>query len=281
MTAALRTTPIHVSTPPPSWAEVVFHVLAHLPAHGLPSSLYAPWYIQFAERELGAASQRALAEDIAVLGALLRDHDALVAAQGIAWLWRESGSALARAERELSALRDIDVDDELALAQVHVRAYAVEGLREAALLEATSVAALPLPRLDTAELTDALTTLLPCAPQLARADVTPLRPLTVHGRARGRSIFVGVPGAGVSLQHVAMQAAYEATLCEVLSLQSPLAPRRARVVSLVLLNARCADSEAAQLFRVWCQQSLVAADSLERSQLSSSESNVLDVCLRG
>lgn len=280
LTAALRTTPIHVLTTPPSWAEAVFHVLAHLPAHGLPSSLYAPWYVQFAESELGAASQRLLAEDVAVLGALLRDHDALVAAQNIAWLWRESAKALVCAERELPTLTDADVDDAQALEPVHVRAYAVEGLRSAAVLEAPSVAALPVPDLDASALVDALTTLLPCAPALAHFRVAPLRPLTRYGRTRGRSIFVGVPGAGVSLDHVAMQAAYQATLGEVLSLESPLAPRRARVVSLLLLNVRCADAESAESYRAWCHQSQVPRDSLDKSQLSRAESAVLEVCLR-
>lgn len=280
LTAALRTTPIHVSTEPPSWAEAVFHVLAHLPAHGLPSSLYAPWYVELAESELGAASQRLLAEDVAVLGALLRDHDALVAAQNVAWLWRESTKALAFAERELPSLTDADVDDAQVLALVHVRAYAVEGLRSAALLEAPSLARLSAPELDVAALVDALITLLPRAPALAHCSITPLRPLTRHGRTRGRNIFVGVPGAGVSLEHVAMQAAYEATLGEVLSLEAPLAPRRARAVSLILLNVRCADSEAAESYRAWCHSSQVAADSLDRGQLSRAESAVLDVCLR-
>jgi hypothetical protein len=280
LSAALHATPIHVLTRPPSWAEAVFHVLAHLPAHGLPSSLYAPWYVQFAESELGAATQRLLAEDLAVLGVLLRDHDALLAAQNVAWLWTDREKALLCAERELPILTAADVDDAQVLELAHVRAYAVEDVRSAAVLEAPSVAALSAPTLDAAALVDALTMLSPRAPALAHYSITPLRPLTRYGRTRGRSIFVGVPGAGVSLEHVAMQAAYEATLGEVLSLESPLAPRRARAVALLLLHARCADSEVAASYRAWCLHSQIAADSLDRSLLSRAESAVLDVCLR-
>jgi hypothetical protein len=246
-----------------------------------PASLHSPWYVSFAEDLLGPADQRPLGQDVAVLRVLMRDHEALAAVQGLAFLWRDSAEALACSELELAALTAHDVLCPVLLAQLNVRAYALESLRSAALLEAEVYATLPPPRVDTRALDEALVALSRCAPTLASARVTALRPLTRHGRVLGSTIFVGVPGAGVSLQHVAMQAAHEATVAEVLSHASALPERQVEAVALVLLAERCAGSVHAESHRAWCGQWQVREEHLDGARLSPTQRALRDACLRG
>ena len=270
-----------VGTTSPGWAEVVFHVLAHVPARDLPSSLHSAWYVSFAEALLGPAAQRPLGQDVAVLRVLMRDHRALAAVQGLAFLWRDSSEALACSEREMAALTAHDVVCPRLLAQLNVHAYALEALRGAALLEAEVYVTLPPPALDTRALDEALVALTACAPTLASARVTALRPLTRHGRVLRSSIFVGVPGAGVSLQHVAMQAAHEATVAEVLSHATALPERQVEEVALSVLAERCARTPHAAAHRAWCAQWQVREEHLDGARLSPTQRALRDTCLRG
>src|SRR5690606_32191845 len=153
----------------PSWAECVFHVLAHVELSGLPSSLFSPWYVRFAEATLGPASRRPLGEDVVALSACLRDHTTLATVQNLAFLWKESEGALTCAATELGELRDVQVTDVRLLASLRAHAGAVELVRCAALLEADACARLPVTRPDAVSFQAALSALVPHAPELAHA----------------------------------------------------------------------------------------------------------------
>lgn len=264
----------------PRWADVVFHVLAHLRADGLPSALYSRWYVSFAAQALGPVSQRALGQDLSILSVLLSDHVALAAVQALAWLWTDSDAALACADKELGDLCAIEVADERVLRALRARPQAAEVLRCAALLEAAACHHLPLPRVDAPGLADTLGELLAYAPGLRDAVVTPMRCLTVHGRVRGASIYVGVPGEGVTLEHVAVQAAHEATVGEVLAQPTSLSERQVEQVALVLLHARICRSRWAAAHRSWCGQAAVGDVHLQASALSAPQQTALEACLQ-
>jgi hypothetical protein len=194
-----------------AWAELVFHVLAHVRG-GVAASAFDPTWIAFAERHLGAASARHLGEDAALLAGAATSHDALAELQLLAWLFEDSARAAACAERTLAELTPADVDDPAVLAHLAGNGLA-EVLRAAAELEAEAFAALPevaRGRVDYA-------TVLRAAPWLARFSIDHLRPLRIRGRVRGERVFVGVASEALAVtpEHVAWQAAHEATVAEV------------------------------------------------------------------
>lgn len=265
----------------PSWAECVFHVLAHVDRSGLPSSLFSPWYVRFVEASLGPASGRPLGADAAALSACLADHASLAFVQGLAWLWRDSADAWTYGTCALGELQAHQVADAELLASLSTQAQAVELLRCAALLEADGCARLPPSRPDTQAFEGLLSALIPHAPALAHAEVTFVRPLTAHGRVRGKAIWVGVPGEGVTPEHAALQAAHEATVREV-RLEAPALPERSvEAVALVLLHERIAGSPFAAPHRRWCAQWGVRDDHLARRRLSPEQCAVLERCLEG
>lgn len=231
-----------------SWPEAVLHVLAHVEAPGVPASLHSPWYVRFAEAALGPASQRTLAEDAQVLARLAGDHHTLSQLQQVAW----SSSELTDTAREL--------------------------LRCAALLEADAIWRLPPPGCDLASLEVALQGLIACAPALAEARITLLRPMTTHGRVRKNAIWLGVPGHGVTQEHVIMQAAHEATVTEVAKV-SALPEREVEAVALVLLASRCASGHA-ELHRAWRATWQVRAEHLDADRLPRAARVVLDARLQ-
>jgi hypothetical protein len=265
----------NLAFPPPSWAELVFHVLAHVPAAGVPSSVYSPWYVQFAAEHLGASSERALGRDVAVLGRLFPDHRRLCGVQGLAWLWRDVTEALACAERELSELRAGDLaEHELLLASMP-ETHALELLRCACLLEAEAFARLPVPTFDHAAFDAALARLVPHAPALKQLCIKPLRSLTCHGRLRGEDLWIGVPDCGVTLEMAAMQAAHEASVREVRVRRPTLPERELEAVALVLLSERITGSPHAVAHRAWCRAHQVRAEHLDRNQLSPTQRDLL------
>jgi hypothetical protein len=89
-----------------------------------------------------------------------------------------------------------------------------------------AAAELELPRLEALEaaptaaagraLADALAETARAAPWLPRVELARVRALPRRGRVHDALIFVGAPGvAGAELEHVAWQAAHEATVVEV------------------------------------------------------------------
>ena len=207
-----------------AWAELVFHVLAHVRA-GVAASAYDSTWIAFAERHLGSAQKRPLGEDVEILARTATTHDMLAEVQLLAWLFRDPARANACADRTLSELAPEDVDDAAVLARLRGNGLA-EIVRAAAELEAEAFATLP----DVArELVD-YATVSAAAPWLARFVIEALRPLRIRGRVRGEHIFVGVASAELSVtpEHVAWQAAHEATVAEV--------HRRARVNGLAVTH---------------------------------------------
>jgi hypothetical protein len=127
-------------------------------------------------------------------------------------LFHDAARASACADRTLADLTSSDVDDPAILGVLKSRP-AAEILRAAAELEADAFVDLPTVsavRFDLGNTARA-------APWLDRFSITHLRPLRIRGRVRGHHIFVGVPSPDleVTSEHVAWQAAHEATVAEV------------------------------------------------------------------
>lgn len=199
----------------PPWADLVFHVLAHIPLP-FPSSLHDPHYVAFAERRLGPAAGRALAQDAALLGKMLATHEICARAQWVAFLFEDAAAARAVAPRELRDLDDVHAHGAALRALGGIEPVA-ESLRAAAELEAPHHARLPAPAVNAVELDVALDHARAAAPRLASLGVRCSRALARRGRAVPPWIYVGVPSdeLGVTAGHVATQAAHEATVVEV------------------------------------------------------------------
>jgi hypothetical protein len=206
---------------PRPWADLVFHVLAHVAAGAhLAPSLHDARYVQQAAAHLGPAHQRPLAEDARALGALLRDHDSMARAQHLAWLFRSTEEALAAGASPLASLRPEQVARPALLDGL--RHDAAELLFCAALLEHDPWSALPSLDLSCGtsvhggSMDRAIRALIPAAPGLAGARVAGLRALGLRGRVAFGEIWVGVPGWGEATEErCAWQAAHEATVQEV------------------------------------------------------------------
>lgn len=185
------------------WAELVFHVLAHVRV-AAPASAYDEAWIRFVESHAGPARERTLADDALAIAGAASTHELLAAAQLVAWLFDDHARAEACSDRMLEELTPKDVDDPGVLRALQQHRVAAEVLRAAAELESDVVRALPAM---TPEATPTI------APWVSSFQMIPLRPLRVRGRVYRDRIFVGVAGAlGVSAEHVAFQAAHEATV---------------------------------------------------------------------
>ncbi|MCU0657693.1 MAG: hypothetical protein MUF64_21260 [Polyangiaceae bacterium] len=199
-----------------SWAELVFHVLAHVEQGAtLAPSLFDERYIEQAARWLGPSQGRALGEDAQALGLLLRDHEAMAQAQGLAWLFDDVEEALAAGHLPLAGLGEEQVARPSLLAGL--RSRAAELLFCAALLEEPCWRQLPAPEPAVLRsLRDAIRALERVAPGLRGLACCALRPLGQRGRAVVTEVWVGVPGWGqASIERCAWQAAHEATVLEV------------------------------------------------------------------
>lgn len=266
MAGAAPRTPT-VTARAPCWAEALFHVLAHVPAGALPSSLHAPSYVRFAADALGPPSARSLGEDVLALSAIARDHARYASLQALAWLWDGLPRALACAERDLDALSPAEVDAPELLDRLRSDP-ATELLRCAVLLESQWFLRLPRADCDRDALLAALAMLVPYAPRLAYARVSVLRPLTHHGRVYRDAIWVGLPSADVSLAHVAMQAAHEATVRELADAAPSLGEREREAVALVLLHCRVHNSAQASAHRAWCEHWRITPPALDLASLT-------------
>lgn len=193
-----------------SWAEAVFHVLAHVDAGRLASSCHDPGWIAYAGAHFGPASQRELSDDAALLSRHLNTHDLLARAQSLAWLWT-AAEARAQAAHDLASL----FSRSPVRASLLALGPAAEVLRAAAELELALLESLP-PIAIAPALSPALASLLPVSPTLASCSLALIRPLPRRGRLHDTTIAIGVPGvAGATTERVAWQAAHEATVLEV------------------------------------------------------------------
>lgn len=196
-----------------SWAERVFHVLAHVRATAhLAPSVYDEAWIRRAEAVLGPADARPLGEDAATIGALAPDHDRLARVQLVAWLFDGDHPPERCADRELRALSADDVAAPELLAPLVALGPVAEVLRAAAELE--DLSALPA-RGDFDEVRALLAARAHVAPALARLAVEGVRSLRLRGRVRGARVWVGVPDDELPAQHPTWQALHEATVAEV------------------------------------------------------------------
>lgn len=194
------------------------HVLAHVRASAhLAPSTYDATYIAFAARAIGVAEERNLAEDARAIGQLAATHDALVHAQLVAWLFRTKDRARACAGRALAELRAEDVDAPALLAAVARASDAAELVWCAALLEDEAHARLPEIAIDDARVATAIDAMIAVAPELAECEIAILPALRLRGRVSGAEIWIGAPceELALSIDHVAWQAAHEATVREV------------------------------------------------------------------
>jgi len=225
------------------------HVLAHAGATvRLAPSLVDARYVAWAAAALPEA--RPLAEDARAIGALATTHDALVTAQMVAWLFRTKERARAVGERALAELRadDVDAPEVLDAAQ----GEAAELVWCAALLEDEAHGRLPPIAIDDARVAAAIDAITPIAPELARCEVSVLPALRLRGRVFGPHVWVGAPCAelDVDVDHVAWQAAHEATVREV-SLRSALPFDALERAALDLLAARARDAGRAAEHAAW------------------------------
>lgn len=199
------------------WAEAVFHVLAHVPTR-VAASLWDQEYVRRCAETLGSAAHRPLGEDARVLARLLDDHEVLARVQLLAWLFVEVGRARSVALVDLAALSPDAVDAPELLPALRRAGDAVEILRCAVELEAPLLARLPRVKVDVEPVEVELRRVRRAAPALARFTIRLLAPLRRRGRVRGDEIWVGVPGSGLTIEHVAWQAAHEATVAELSAL---------------------------------------------------------------
>src|SRR5690242_9125689 len=103
----------------PAWADLVFHVLAHVEeTEALPSSVSDAAYRAFVESHLGPASERALSGDARVLGEALRDHGELSRVQALAAVFRDPEHAARVRGRDLATLMAEDLVDAVFLEAV-------------------------------------------------------------------------------------------------------------------------------------------------------------------
>lgn len=229
-----------------SWPELVFHVLAHVrgTAH-LPASVYDATYVRFVAENAPRSEGRTLDEDAELLARALPDHAALSRAQLVALLFDDVEQATASASTDLS---DLPLGD--ALAPI---AGAAELLRCAALLEEPTLAGLPPVVRDEDTLGRALGEVVAASPTLPRYTLLPLRALRLRGRLIGEEIWVGVPSSALALtaEHVAWQAAHEATVGEVAEHARQAEERAVEHAAVVLLAERAHARGLGEHHRRW------------------------------
>lgn len=256
------------------WTDLVFHVLAHVPAPEFPANLFSPAYVQYVAEAAGPAGARPLGDVASVLSASLHSHADWARLQLVAWLFEDVAGAQAAALRDLEAL----VPESPAAAALQ-RAReptltAAEFLRASALLEAPAHAALPALEWDRNALAAALASACAIAPRLATARLHVAPALTHHGRVQGAAIWIGAPAPelAVSVEHVALQAAHEATVLEVGEADErsgALLPERVReAVAVVVLAERARTQGLRAAHAAWAARWNLQADHFARDGLA-------------
>lgn len=268
--------------------ELVFHVLAHVrDTAGLAPSVFDAAWVAFVERHAGSSAARTLAEDARVIGRTATTHRALAEVQLLAWLFEDASRMAACADRNLDALSAAEVDDPglLPLLVASAHRVTIEVLRAAAELEAEVYAALPAPRHDARALAAALARVERVSPELRRCVVETVRPLRLRGRVRGARIWVGLPcdEQGPTAEHVAWQAAHEATVAEVHArareAELPVTHAPIEHAALVLLAERAARRSQGAAHTRWLAH-LRGLPTLERAALDDGYRAVVDRSLR-
>jgi hypothetical protein len=243
----------------PPWADLVFHVLAHVEAtETLPSSVSDEAYRTFVEAHLGPASERALGGDARVLGDVLRDHAELSRVQTLAGVFRDAEHAARVRGRDLTMLMAEDVAEPVFLESAKNGGAAMEVLRAAAELEAPFHARLPPVRTDLEAFDRALQARAVCAPLLTQFRISCLRSLRLRGRVVPGHIWVGAPGVDPPLTalHAAWQACHEATVAEVGAAAArrglAIVERTVEHAAIVLLTVRAAENGLSADHDTWC-----------------------------
>jgi hypothetical protein len=281
----IDTGPIVLVLPSPAWADLVFHVLAHVrQTSALAASVYDPDYVRFVERHLGPAASRSLGADSEVLGRIVTTHPALSRIGLLAWLFREIEPARRLASVDLAALSECAVDAPDLLASLRAQGPAVEVLRCACELERPSFERLPAPRIDAGSLRDALASVSGVAPALADCTVATVRSLRLRGRVRGREIWIGTPGDDEppSLDHVVFQALHEATVLElsraVRARDAFVGERALEHAAVVLLAGRAAAHGEARRHAHWLAHFGVHAPPTSETSLAPALRELVRTC---
>ncbi len=269
---------------PRLWADLVFHVLAHVEAtRRLPASSFDPVYVAFAGRHLGPARQRSLGQDAAVLGRAASTHDVLARVQALAWVFHTLEEAAAVADRALGSLPSDDTPSCRSLSVAQSAGPVSEVLWCATLLEMAAFAGLPSSHEDRAALQAGLAEVTRAAPHLRRCRVSLVRSLRLRGRVSDHDIWVGIPCAELDLgvAHVAWQAAHEATVAEVSQkmYEWGLNPHHDRVepAAVVLMAERSQRAGLGGEHRRWLAH-LARAPSTDREALSVQMRSLVEHC---
>lgn len=225
------------------FAELVFHILAHVDqTRSLPASLYDPRYVARVAEELGPATERALADDAAVLGRWVTDHLQLGRLGLLAALHRNLSDALTAATTELSALGPEHGAERRVVSALAGLEPVAELLRCAAWLEHDAWATLSRGELLADELVVELGRVARAAPALPGRPLILLSSLGLRGRALLGEIWIGEPTSALhpSPLHAAWQAAHEATVVELGALGAEVgcSEREIERGALVLLHRR-------------------------------------------
>jgi hypothetical protein len=223
------------------FADLVFHVLAHVPGDAAPS-VWDPAYVAWCEEHLGSASSRTLAEDASALATLLPDHDGLVRAQMLAWLFRDLERARTCFDRSLEELRDADVDD-ASIFRFVSKYQPAELLWCAIGLEDEHRA--KLPPISIFGIAEAMAAMRDVAPSMDTFDIGVVRSLRLRGRVRGKEIWIGE----APLDHTTWQAAHEATVAEVSDPKLSFVETERRAIAL--LTERAAKAGRADAHAKW------------------------------
>jgi len=265
------------------WADLVFHVLAHVRAtRAIPASVHDPAYVAAVAAELGPASERPLAADAVVLGRVLATHELLARAQLLAWLFQGLDRARAVAGVDLADLAASDVDEPSVLAELCELGPAVEVLRCACELERPLFERLAVPSFDPAPVLGALAGAAGLAPALASCRFGVVRSLRLRGRVRGREIWFGLPDLDgePSLLHVTWQASHEATVLELLEAARlsglAVAERELEHAALVLLAERAERSGKERDHAQWFAHFGARAPPLARAALAENARRLLE-----
>ncbi len=242
------------------FADLVFHVLAHVPARGrVAASLYFPEYVAFCERHLGPSEERALGTDAVALAACLDSHEKLARVQLLAWLFDGADESEPFDALELFDFTDPAQDLKVLAHLRQIPAQEIELLRCAVALERQHWEKLPpVAAAPPAEFHAQLRSLNTWVPGLSHVHVTCARSLGYRGRAFRNSVIVGTPRASCNepwcpdTTHALLQAAHEATVLEV-SRAGSLSFFDQEHAALTVLRARVAQSPWKEAHSRWLE----------------------------
>lgn len=183
-----------------------------------------------------------------IAGAALT-HDVLARAQALAWVFDDAVTQERVADRELASLGPGEVASSDALAIATSSGPVAEVLRAAAELELPELSGLthePAHEETLEAIAHALEGVKPAAPSLDTFEIAVARPLGLRGRTLGSSILVGCPGIGCpEPEHVAWQAAHEATVSELSRKRLPFLELEKQAIARLRSRARAAGLDGA------------------------------------